>query len=490
MNLAQIARNDVQGKFPGAAVVERTLHSIKHQVAPGRFALWAHVSPIHISGTETEIDTAWVDADPVTDAPWLNKMTLADYNVYAGPGDLNFDSGQIVRYLDPISGAEIAFQPMQLQWSNDLGQIEAIGDPAAVSAAINDDTLTWVDAFGAGLHFVWENQTARLAKRLIITSLADIGTPPAFIISGGNPYLKLQFIFQKSNDVDIWIDGVLWNEASNNPQTTGNAVEFRDSGNNLLWFFAPAYGSDTSTGPDAVQEVPASYHFRKQANNLFVEVRVPWSWLETAVYPVVVDPTVNPQVAASADDAHEDHTGSNFSSSGTIINCTANTSPAANRRYYGAARFQVSVPNAATVNQAYTTVVANGTGADDPNVTQACEDIDNAPDFSTNADVDGRTRTSATASWVTTGIGTSPVNSPDIDACVQEVLDRAGWASGQYMVCFWDGNGDFNSTFQLVSYDQSTSNAPKLFIDYSTGGEQLAANISRIRRQRATYLRM
>jgi len=475
MNLAKRARDLTQADHNGAAVVERTRTQIKHEIAPGRFWLHSHVSPIHINGTETEIDTEWILADQVADAPWLRKMVLADYNAYALPGTAAFDAGQIVRYVDPDSGEDLTFQPQQLQWTNDLDQIEAIGDPQTVGATISDDSLLWSGAFGLGLDFEWKTDTIRLIKRLIIASGASIGTPPQFIIDGGNPVLRLQFIFQKSNNVDIWIDGALWDEKSNNPLTTSAPVEFRDASNNVLWYFAPAYATDSSTDPDVAQEITPEYRFRSQANNLFVEVRVPWSWLETAVYPVTIDPTVNPQTAAGTDDAHEDHTGANFSSSDTIIKCAANTSAASNRRYFGAFRVQVSASG--TVNQAYITVKASSTSADDPNVDLSCEDVDSADDFSTTPDVTSRVRTTATTVWVTTGIGTGATNSADFDSSVQEIFDRGGWSSGNYIVCFMDGRGDVSQAFAPTSYDGTAGDAPLLFVDYTAAGGTVVQDI-------------
>jgi len=461
-NLAKQARDHVATNYETAVVVTRDRRQILHDVGNGRFALWSHVSPIHIDGTDTEIDTAWVPAI----APAVQEMVLADYNAQLLRND--FANAQLIKYIDPGSGEEITFQPQQLEWVNDTGQLSTIANPSGANVQIDDDTLFWPGAFGVGLDFKWITQTIRLSKLLIINNLAALGTPPQFILDGGNPKLKLQFIFQKSSGVTIWVDGVAWDEKGNNPLQTADRVEFKDDADNTLWFFSPPVASDNAIADDSESEIPATYHFRKSGNSLFVEVRVPWAWLETAVYPVEVDPTVNPQVAAGADDADEDHVGGNFDASGSPLNATAHTSSSGNRRYF--AGFRVQVNASGTVNDAYATIVASNTTFDDPNVDLSLEDVDDSADFSTTPDVTSRARTAATTQWTATGIGTGSVNTPSITTSVQEVFDRGGWASGQYITTFLDGRGDVTRGFRIISYEGSSSNAAKLFIDYTESG--------------------
>ena len=79
-----------------------------------------------------EVDTAWVTGDS---APYRLRMELADYNAYAGLDDaINFDAGQIVKYVNPDTGESVALQPQQLQWTNDLDQIDPICAPMEVGA--------------------------------------------------------------------------------------------------------------------------------------------------------------------------------------------------------------------------------------------------------------------------------------------------------------------------------------------------------------------
>jgi len=130
-------RDKAQADHPGSVVVERGRRHIKHQAPDGTYILDTTIGPIHFGlQFDQEIDTAWVDST----APWDKEMVLAEYNAYALT---TFSNGQVVKYVHPNSGEEIAFQPQQLQFTNDLDQIQSIGDPQAVTALVDDDELIW-----------------------------------------------------------------------------------------------------------------------------------------------------------------------------------------------------------------------------------------------------------------------------------------------------------------------------------------------------------
>jgi len=172
------------------------------------------------------------------------------------------------------------------------------------------------------------------------------------------------------------------------------------------------------------------------------------------------------------DDAYEDHTDANFSSTDTLIKCAANTSAATNRRYFGAFHFLLTaeIPSGATVDAAYLTIVASSTAADDPNVDISAEDSASAPDFTTNADVTNRTRTAASVQWTTMGIGTGSTNTPSIVSVIQELVDdNGGLANGAGVVVFLDGRGDVNQSFGVVSLE-GTGDPAALHIEFAAGG--------------------
>ena len=330
-------RNKVQDDHPGSTIIERGRRYIKHLTPDGTYILDTSLGPVHYgSQFDQEIDTAWVDSI----APWDKQMIQAGYNAYALT---EFSNGQVVKYVHPTSGEQITFQPQQLQFTNDIDQIQSIGDPQSISATIDDDRLQWAGAYGTDLDFTWETQTSRLAKKLTIGNLASLGTPAQYIIDGGNPVLRLQFIFQVSSNIDLYINDELWDKTKT--KETDSVVEFRNktTGQPLWWF---GYAHVTDQGANGII---AGQRFTKRANSLFVEVRVPWSWLETASYPVIVDPTVEPQIGASGDDAMSYPGNLNYTSE----NCYFGNDGGYNNQGY---RFTVAVPKDAAVSTSYLTL--------------------------------------------------------------------------------------------------------------------------------------
>src|SRR3989304_5856596 len=300
---AKEARDRAQQSWPGATVVARLRNSIKHQhpTIPSKFMLDLGIGPMHYGPAEDqEINSSW---QPGT-APWNFQMVQAGYNALALA---NFSSGQIVKYVHPSTGESIAFQPQQLQYTNDLDQIQAIANPQSVNAVVQDeDVLFWQGAFGPGMDIRWHSQTARLDNRLVVNQASRWPTPTAQIIAGGNPVARLQFIFQVSNGIDIFVNGVLWNRAVNNPVNTQGYIEFRHSTTGeVLWTFNLPRSNGAPVEDQDPDELLGTFRLRRTGPNLFVEHRIPIAWLQAADYPIEIDVTIDEQVGASSDDASQ-----------------------------------------------------------------------------------------------------------------------------------------------------------------------------------------
>ena len=134
--------------------------------------------------------------------------------------------------------------------------------------------------------------------------------------------------------------------------------------------------------------------------------------------------TLNLQVSANNDDAHEDQAGTGFDA-GTN-NCLAfSDSVAGNRDISGHRLTSVTVPKGADIITATIQIWPTNTSSDDVNIDIFAEDVDDAVDFSTDPDVFSRVLTSASVSWVANSIGnTGFVTSPEIKAVIQEIVDR------------------------------------------------------------------
>jgi len=275
------------------AVTRRGRSFIEFDLGGGRTWHVATIEPLH-TRAGTEMDTAWGAAV----SPWQYQAVDCDY---AALIKATFSNAPLLQFTEKTSGAWVTLQPQALNWTNDLAQIQQISAVQGVAASLTDDTARWTGAYGAGRHFEYQNHPKRLIKRLILDAAPP--APAAYILSGGNPVLQLQFLFAWSANATVWLDGAEWDKST--AKTTAGSIEFRVGGEVVYRFDAP-WASDAS-GENTIGENTTAglLRVRKAGNNLYTEVRIPYAWLQAAVYPVVVDPTLTLQPdAAEGKDGH------------------------------------------------------------------------------------------------------------------------------------------------------------------------------------------
>lgn len=178
--------------------------------------------------------------------------------------------------------------------------------------------------------------------------------------------------------------------------------------------------------------------------------------------------TVNPKIAASADDGVESGAGTN-----AITGSTArirDTGGGIGIRYI-MCRWPLTIPQGSTINSA-TIGGKVTTHGDDLYVVVAAQSSDNAGAFGTTSnDISGRS-CGSTVTWnVANGsITNGNYLTKDVTSIVQTVINRAGWASGNYLALrlYNDTVNACDVTFQM--YDGDASNGFQLTIDYTAAG--------------------
>ncbi len=168
-----------------------------------------------------------------------------------------------------------------------------------------------------------------------------------------------------------------------------------------------------------------------------------------------------------------------------IVSDTSPLSPGShgnNDEYSAAVRFlNVTIPQAATINSALFSLRCNGTYDASPGVVRyivCCQAADNAAALATSGstNLDGATRpgTTADSTWTVTSVTAGTRYSVDITSAVQEVINRAGWASGNAIVVLVDTHADTTQgewqDFDAYNTASSSANGPHLDIDYADGG--------------------
>ena len=182
-------------------------------------------------------------------------------------------------------------------------------------------------------------------------------------------------------------------------------------------------------------------------------------------------------VAASADDAEEVVSSGIVSISGTSIELQDDR--IAGFRFEG-----IEIPQGATIAHAWIqftsaiTVASGGTAA--AMVDIYGEAADDAAAFTTGtADISGRTPTTATVEWSlpessgasawTIGDRSPNQRTPDLATIVQEIVDRAGWASGNAMAFTLQHDGVGLGSRVVVAQDDAGYKEAVLYVAWTVG---------------------
>ena len=167
--------------------------------------------------------------------------------------------------------------------------------------------------------------------------------------------------------------------------------------------------------------------------------------------------TFNATITAGSDDARED--------AGTVTLTGTNITIDTTTRYGGLRFLGVTVPQGSTINAATLTVELPSASFDDPDVTIWANDVDSASTFTTGANnISSRTPTTATVVWSASSIGTGVKVSPELKTIIQEIVNRAGWVSGNAIALILKGNS--TSALRFSTYEGGGANA-ELDIDYT-----------------------
>lgn len=185
---------------------------------------------------------------------------------------------------------------------------------------------------------------------------------------------------------------------------------------------------------------------------------------------------LNLQVAAGADDGYWGTFGFVTNTAGVYVSSAGGGVTSSFGRVTGA-----TVPNAATISSAIATLkrYTGDTGTIDYKVDCYAEDNATAP--TSGADAAGRTHTTANTTGSVSGGSAEADWAVDITSAVQEVVNRAGWASGNAIVVTWiHGGVNAFTTLLGYAYDGDAAKAPKLDITYSSGGGSHSPGAGRI----------
>ncbi|NNF01492.1 MAG: T9SS type A sorting domain-containing protein, partial [Bacteroidia bacterium] len=180
-----------------------------------------------------------------------------------------------------------------------------------------------------------------------------------------------------------------------------------------------------------------------------------YNWLNTGTGG---SGSVSKQISAANNDAEEYPSTGNSSTAGLYHSMGTET--------IGLRFDKLQIPANAIITSAHIEFTASDDETGAASLTIVGEDADNSAVFDgSHQDISSRSTTSSTVQW------NNPVawythkqyNSPDISSIVQEVVDRAGWNSGNPVTVIISGTGER----EAKSYDNYPAKAPKLIVQYT-----------------------
>ena len=184
------------------------------------------------------------------------------------------------------------------------------------------------------------------------------------------------------------------------------------------------------------------------------------------------------QVATSSDDCNKYWTGDSWSFGIDRPYFEAGYGRNWAYKLGNGARFtNITIPQGATIATAYLILTCRNETFDNDTVrTKIRGELSlNAATFSTMADFDGRTRTTAEVVWDGIGdwVNGQTYNSPELKSIIQEIVNQSGWTSGNALVIFWDDFDDRSDHIDECAriahaYDSNPTLAPKLHIEYNS----------------------
>ncbi len=199
-------------------------------------------------------------------------------------------------------------------------------------------------------------------------------------------------------------------------------------------------------------------------------------------------------VEAAGDDGFWREGASSFFN--TVVRFGYDTTSSANETNAFVRFDNVLLTQGQEIQQAFLTFVGGATTSNNTvNVVFSAIDEDDANAPTTFAGAEAVTRTTATVDWdaVPTFTANTDINTPDITTVIQEIVNRAGWSSGNAIVIYIEDNGSdvaVNRTRSAFDFNQVITsavdtNSSRLTV-IPTGAISIADDFSQLEREGLT----
>lgn len=430
-----------------------------------KYAIDSFIGPIHYKDDMDDIDEQWKDID-TTIIPSLKPYW--DWEVEKNNWHVYIKNDTTVRLIKDGNTIDFIYEGFAY-YDKSTQEYEVLDTRNAVTPIVTGNRIIWENIFyGCDLEYIIVNGVFK--ENLYIKQQArdwcSANPPSSFGLSNQDSYLT----------------GYLrcdWTNAYTPEDIDGNYInldDYESEGTPVLWrhpvkdkiITALPLGYAIHEDLQPSEWAKIRYRFYLHTNNynyLLFGAKV----TDLNQYPtgtIILDPTIDIDVAASAEDAWE-------TESSTVVTITSPVSilrsnVISSSRYWPGFKFSGATPSG-TIDVAYMTFYTYSEGYDDANGNIYFEKVASPADFTTNnADISGRTRTTASVSWVEDGIGTgAEFQTPSLVTPLQELVDAETVTD---LVIVMVPNQDVAKTLRILAYDTYPSNSPGIHVEYTAGG--------------------
>ena len=401
----------------------------------------------------------------------INLDIIDEGSIYAMRESLyeaEFSKDIIPKIKYTVNNKSVTFIPICLQFINELNETETISDfISGSSPVLSGNTIIWENSFGNGIHLKYTTNPTLLHKDLIIDSFGNLPEPTITgeirieIVLEVSGSLKLEE--HKSLDFkNIQKEKIVIAKAKHDNVLDGDLVfdlpRYKDSGIQVV-----------PNIDDEYFETIGKRRIFEEDKKVFITTSVEYSWLKMALYPVFIDVDVDYQVGYTSDNG--DLLGATYNYVNKLIRAGHLYAPP----YVDAStsccfRFNsVAIPQGATISSAKFQFYLDVAG----NQTSILHGIDEDDTAGMASSPFGRDKTTASSDfsydqWTTYTTGAFR-DSPSVSSVVQEIVNRAGWASGNDMGFLWeDDSSSQGINVEARSYNYSGNvSGPKFYVTYS-----------------------
>lgn len=391
------------------------------------------------------------------------RMQKASYRLFIAK---DFGANQLIRYDNRFEGANhtIYYEPKQLRWVNktDLTDSQVFRTAQSVQGEVNGRVIRYTDAFGDGIHFEITLRTDGFTKEVVIDARNKLEQPPT-------PQHKLVALFRYQGDglKVLKRSREEWDEDSYFEASDGFRIEETTGKPSFIRPTRILDSSDSITARgDEQQSIPVFW--RKFNGSLWQAKVLPTQFLMNATYPVRADTTTTFDIQDTNDDGH-DYEGLIFHLDRNIIIIGGDGGYIVNASF----RFEsIGIAQGTTIDSAYLKLSTQAASLGEGSGLEVDITANDADDVSPSAlRPSTNTPTTASVAWGSISLAQGVViTSPDIASVVQEVVDRAGWSSGNAINIWVNGQSTTRQYRRIVDYSMDGTNTAQLEITYTTGG--------------------